>query len=361
MNTFLFGCKDLTTSWSKTNDYFYKTLKNYSNVLGFIDYNESTKALVKLYRKISALYFGVPPIRDSFQNFILKNVASKEYSALNLKESPHAFIHTSGIIVPDSLQNIAPHFAYIDATISSVLKYGKRKLPPRYVKHFIKSTNKLADKFSAFFTFNEWTKQSLTKEFGFDETNIFNIGFGANLKPYFGTKDYKNNLILIVLRRGLEESKGLNLLIRAFKIARQSNSNLKLAVVGTTLEKIEGVDYYEGFPREKTIELFQQASLYAMPALMEANGMVYPEALSCKTPILGLNRLAFPEFAGYGKYGFIVDEPRPELISDTILEAMNEPARLEKMGNDGQKFATERYNWDNVANKMLTIIEKYIK
>ena len=89
--------------------------------------------------------------------------------------------------------------------------------------------------------------------------------------------------------------------------------------------------------------------------------MVYPEALSCKTPILGLNRLAFPEFAGNGKYGFIVDEPCPELIADTILEAMNEPARLEKMGTDGQKFAIERYNWDNVANKMLTIIEKYLK
>ncbi len=94
-----------------------------------------------------------------------------------------------------------------------------------------------------------------------------------------------------------------------------------------------------------------------MPAIFEPNGMVFPEALSCKTPVLGLNRLAFPEFAGYGKYGFIVN-PDPQEIADKILFALDNPQLLEKMGREGQEFAVGRYSWNVVVQKMLDTINK---
>ena len=68
---------------------------------------------------------------------------------------------------------------------------------------------------------------------------------------------------------------------------------------------MDGVTYYYNEPRSKTVELLQKATLYVMPAIREPNGITYLEALANKTPIIGLNRFAFPEFCGYGEYGFI--------------------------------------------------------
>ena len=87
------------------------------------------------------------------------------------------------------------------------------------------------------------------------------------------------------------------------------------------IKKWDGVFYYYNQPRTVTVSLFQECALYAMPALLEPNGITYLEALANKMPILGLNRFAFPEFSGYGKFGFIVDEPILENVSIAICKA----------------------------------------
>ena len=43
---------------------------------------------------------------------------------------------------------------------------------------------------------------------------------GVNLEPYYGEKNYDDNLLLIVLRKGTEYYKGLLLLIDAFDIVK---------------------------------------------------------------------------------------------------------------------------------------------
>jgi len=249
------------------------------------------------------------------------------------------------------------HLAYTDASPLGSFKYGLVTHSAKYLKNLIRYTAQYAGRFKIIFTFNEWTRKSIIEDFGVAAEKVHNVGFGANLNPYLAGKKYDNGLILTVLRRGNEELKGLNLLLQGFKIAHNQNRNLKLAVVGTTCEAMAGVTYYEGHPRSKTISLFQEAALYAMPAIFEPNGMVFPEALSCKAPILGLDRLAFPEFAGYGKYGFIV-HPDPQDIADKILYALDNPQLLEKMGREGQEFAIKRYSWEVVVQKMLDTINK---
>jgi glycosyltransferase involved in cell wall biosynthesis len=262
--------------------------------------------------------------------------------------------------VPAGYQIKCPHVLYTDATIMGSIKYNDFNPGEKALQLFRKETLKYIERVKYVFTFNEWTKQSLIEDFHVEDNKVINVGFGANLDPYHGEKDYTNNQILIVLRRGLEKSKGLLLLLEAFKIVHKKNTTIKLSVVGTTLEPIEGVTYYEGYPRKKTIELFQQASLFAMPALFEPNGMVYIEALACKTPVLGLDRLAFPEFSGNGKFGFIVDD-NCEKISQTIQEVLDAPEKLKRMGEEGQKYVSERFNWNIVINKILEAnINKYL-
>jgi glycosyltransferase involved in cell wall biosynthesis len=344
--------EDVSKSWGKTNNHLLNELKKSSNIIGTIDYQINNKLLRKVHAIISNLFFGGSLIRDPFIDKLMELKFLFHFKLL--KKKPDIIIHASSICIPKSIGKNFKNILYTDATIKGAMEFNNYVPPKKSYNLFISETNKYIERTERVFTFNEWTKNSLETDFKVNNSKITNIGFGANLNPYYGKKDYSNGLILIVLRKGLEVNKGLYLLRDAFRIAKQKNHNLKLAVVGTSLEPEEGIEYFGDCPREKTIELFQTASLYAMPSLFEPNGMVYIEALACKTPILGLNRLAFPEFCGHGKFGFIV-EPDKDIIATELLKAFENPTDIEIKGRSGQEFVLNRYRWDIVTKKILEV------
>jgi len=337
-------------SWGKTGSFFLEELQKHADVIGIIDYSIKNRFLKKIHKLYNRIIIGQESFQNPFGNYRRERNFIRKFKKLNVV--PDVFIHLSSMVVPHGLSTKAMHVQYTDATISGSIKYNNTKYTNSYIKNFNKFTARYMGRMHCIFTFNEWTKNSLIEDFNVDVQKVINIGFGANLDYYKGEKRYDNKLILIVLRRGLEKNKGLHLLLEAFKRARKIDNDIRLAVVGTTLEPIEGVAYYEGFSREKTIELFREAVLYAMPALFEPNGMVYIEALASKTPIMGLDRLAFPEFAGYGNYGFIVPE-NPDEMATTLVEALNNPEKLQQMGSAGQNFVAGKYKWEVVVNNIL--------
>ena len=106
-------------------------------------------------------------------------------------------------------------------------------------------------------------------------------------------------------------------------------------------------------------QLFEQSALFAMPALNEPWGLVYLEALSCRTPILGLNRNSIPELTQHGQFGFAVSEPTAESIAAALLNAFSDVDRLAKMGRDGQKHCLHTFTWEHTAMRMLDAIDAF--
>ena len=341
-------------SWGKTNQYFLDHLKKVSNVVAVIDYRIKGRFLKRINKLISFLFFGGSTVRNPFMDFFMERNFEREMKLLQVK--PDLVIHSNAICITEELAIKCKHVQYSDSALEGMIDFMAFKPSKKSLKVFRNETSKYIGQLSKIYTFNEWTKKTISEKFNVPETKLKNIGFGANLIPFTGEKNYENNLILTVLRKGTEKEKGLDLLLEGFKRAKKTNDKLKLAVVGTRGESIDGVVYYENYPREKTVELFHQASLFAMPAMCEPNGMVYIEALACKTPILGLNRLAFPEFCDNGQFGFICEE-NPESVSKSILNAFVDLPRLKEMGIKGQRFVIGKYNWNEVVKKIISDYE----
>lgn len=249
-------------------------------------------------------------------------------------------------------------YAYIDRVWSPLIRMENTHKPgvERYIRRYEKNDKISLSYLEKCFTENEWSRRYIIDNYGLSEDKIINVGVGINTQYYMGKKDYSKHDLLIVLREGTENYKGLDLLLEAFQITRKYINDLSLHVVGTDYKKAVGVYYYYGLPRSVTIDLFQKCSLFAMPALLEPQGIVYLEALANKTPILGLNRFAFPEICGYGRYGFIASNATSESVSEQIIYAFSDPSRLEKMGLEGQQMVMKRYNWNAVVEKMLDVI-----
>lgn len=362
LNIILCGTGDFFSqqTWSGTYRALQTGLAKKVNIVGYIDYSVKNKYILALHKIYSHTFLGIEnSIRDNFINYFMEREFIRQY--LKIGKKVDFFFHVSALCIPARLANEAAHITYTDAAVAGFEKYAQVRLSKRFLKMFKSTSNIYVHRLALVFTFNRWTQKAIVDDFGIPENRIINAKFGINLEKYNGPKNYANKKLLIVLRRGRERDKGLWLLLEAFLIVRSSIPEVTLSIVGTTLDKqIEGIECFENFPREKTKELFREASLYTMPALFEVNGITYLESLACKTPILGLNRLAFPEFAGYGKYGYIVDDPSPECVARTIVDALSDPARLRSMGEAGQAFALKNYQWDRVVNNIIIAMERIV-
>lgn len=312
------------------------------------------KLLIKIYNKLA--YYRI----SARSPFLINSCSKYIERRITQTKIEHVLFISENVEVKNPHVNVS---IYVDAVLrplnqfGSNVKYTQRPGYERFLRIFERNDIKSCKRANQIFTQNEWTRQYLIKGYGIDEKKITNVGFGVNIKPLCEDKQYDKNLLLIVIRKGTEKYKGLYLLLEAFRIVRNKGLDIKLAVVGTDGPKEEGVTYYYNQPRSVTVELFKRCTLYVMPALSEPNGITYLEGLANKAPIIGLNRYSFPEFSGYGKYGFICNNEDPEELAGIIEKALSDKQLLKKMGEGGQKYVIEHYSWEKVADKMIEVIE----
>ncbi len=276
----------------------------------------------------------------------------------SLSPPPEVCLHLSDLCLPADLPGRARHYLYTDATLPGLARHQPRLVRPEFLRAYLRLTRRYLQRVGLVFTLNEWARRSFINDYGLPPDRVINAGFGIDLAAYDGPKDFARPWMVIVLRRKLEELKGLNLLLAAWPAIRRALPEARLAVVGTQLEgPPSGVTCHDQQPRETTIELMQQASLFTMPALGEPNGIVYPEALACRTPVLGLNRLAFPELCGHGEFGFVVHEADPAEVARTVIEAFRDRERLRTMGEAGQRFVLRNYTWPRTAGIIVDAVQ----
>ena len=207
------------------------------------------------------------------------------------------------------------------------------------------------------FTQSDWVRDYLTDDLKYPSDKVEKVGFGLNVKLLEEEKDYDKNLLLIVLRKGNEKLKGLCLLLEAFKKVQVQMPSAQLAIVGTEGEAQDGVTYYYNQPRSTTIELFKQATLYVMPALNEPNGQTYLEGLANKAPIVGLNRFAFPEFCGHGKYGYICQHEDADELASLLISALNNKEELMQKAEAGYQYVAKLdYNWPDIVKRFIEVM-----
>ena len=311
-----------------------------------------------IYGKIF-LNFGTA--RDPFLHRFCEQKINKTLK--HLEDKPDWLLFISDYRITDKMLGKYKTAGYFDAFIFTWLEYMEDNRFGK--KHFLRIYEKYnridLERMEVIFTQNEWTRQAIITHYSIAKEKIINVGFGVNLKPYQGEKNYNEEVLLIVLRKGTEKYKGLLLLLEAFQLLRKNRPQVKLAVVGTDV----GADHpnvtcYYNQSREVTVKLFKKATLYVMPALHEPNGITYLEALANKAPIVGLNRFAVPEFSGYGEWGFMAQNDHPQELANVMEEALSNKERLREMGIKGQQFVMERYRWELVVDKMVQTMEQFV-
>ena len=246
----------------------------------------------KFISLISKVYYSNPidTGRGRFHRYLNARKVKKETAI----SSSNMTLHVGTLDLPFLIypQN-QKHYLFCDSTWDLWARYSTEM--DGYTKRLVIDAEYLESKayhqMEHIFPTSEYVKDNLVSHYNVNPKNITVVGTGPGvLKPYYGLKNYSNGKILFAAKERFED-KERYLVLEAFKIALKSNPTLELTVVGQNEYqkeiKCSNIKAYGFISIEELQNIFNECSLFLMPAINEPWGLVYLEALSCKMPIVG--------------------------------------------------------------------------
>lgn len=164
--------------------------------------------------------------------------------------------------------------------------------------------------------------------------------------------------------------KGFEDLVAAFTKVESKHPDAMLVVISDASEDLQNQIHDAALgDRIRLLPLMSQdalkqwmvwADLFAMPSWSEAFGLVYIEAMTCRSPVLMTSDCGLAPQLGLvitepmaQQHGWIVEPRNVDAIAAALDNALSDPARLRRMGESGQAFVAERFTWNENARQLL--------
>lgn len=167
--------------------------------------------------------------------------------------------------------------------------------------------------------------------------------------------------------------KNVEKLIDAWALLRQRGRTESLILVGKMdyfFERLRRYVIAHGYDRGATTVIFpgyvtdgqlrwlyQHASIYAFPSLMEGFGLPGLEAMLEGLPVVSSDTSSLPEIFGDGAEYF--DPQDPVMIADAISKVLDSPVLRQNLIMRG-KARAEKYRWDEMAKQTLQFYQKML-
>ncbi|MDH3192539.1 MAG: glycosyltransferase family 4 protein [Nitrosopumilus sp.] len=173
-----------------------------------------------------------------------------------------------------------------------------------------------------------------------------------------------NNKQFIFLGR-LVFYKNIEVLIKAIKIVKIQDDEIKLFIVGggPQLERIQSIITNHGLQNniivkgyvdtKEKFELVSQSNALLFPSVCEGFGLVILEAFSQKKPVLVSNIGPMSEIIEHEKTGYVLDSDDENIWAEHIIRLAKNFDESKQMGENGNKVLKSRYNLDVMYEKLI--------
>jgi len=234
-------------------------------------------------------------------------------------------------------------------------------LGPRFEKLILKVPSK------AIHTISESTKDDLEK---FGAKKPIHIIF-PSIELIDSIQNQQNSLQFIYIGR-LVFYKNLEVLIKAVKIVKETEPQIKLKIVGggpheSTIRNLihdlrleSNVELKGYLSTKEKLDLLSQSNALLFPSLCEGFGLVILEAFSQNKPVLVSDMRPMSDIVSHNETGYVLD-PHDEMEwAKKMLELIKNPEISSKMGNAGRENLEDKYNVQKMCEKIIQMYESVI-
>jgi len=178
-------------------------------------------------------------------------------------------------------------------------------------------------------------------------------------------------LLLTVSR--LVPKNGVDVLISAFARILKDFPKAKLIIAGdgpemedlkalAKKERVEDSTYFLGYVQHDEIPAFMNmADAFIRVSLEEGLGIVFTEAMACKTPVVGTSVGGIPDVVDDGRTGFLVQPKDIDATAAAINRILSDPEASRTMAERGYETIEREFSWQSIYAKMLEVYKTVLE
>jgi glycosyltransferase involved in cell wall biosynthesis len=214
------------------------------------------------------------------------------------------------------------------------------------------------------------TSNYMAKEcFSLYKINPIVIPFGIEIERFI-PKEYpstENPLIIIGTIKALEQTYGMDLLIKAFALAtKESTAPLKLLIVGAgslmsefqllvkKLGIVNQVEFKGKIAHELVPKTLVKMDVFVNLSRQESFGVSVIEASASGLPVIVSNIEGLKEVYIENETAISVDINKLEEIKEKIILLGESIQTRKSMGQKGRQFVIENFNWTHCVEKQIS-------
>lgn len=238
----------------------------------------------------------------------------------------------------------------------------KRKEKEKYF--WISEEKKIYNRANVICATTQNAKKSLVNDYDIPESKIHVVGPGISA-PYDILEEDKipayDSKKIVFVGKGYK-GKGLDTLIKAFKIVRREVVDSTLTIIGpSTKIHGKGINFIDRIKDKNIVKQhYYKSAVFVMPSIFEPVGQVFLEAMSCKLPCIGTTLDAMPELIEDNYTGFTIKPGDYKILADHLIYLLNNPAIGQKMGINGYNKLKNEYTWEIVGGKISRAINSML-
>lgn len=163
--------------------------------------------------------------------------------------------------------------------------------------------------------------------------------------------------------------KGVDILIKAFKIVSDEFPDYKLKIVGycpdrTYFEKIaegnEKIEFCKPVYYDEAMAIMSKCALFVLPSRTEAMGRVLLEAMALKKPIVASNVDGIPTYIKDGFNGLLFEPGNERDLAEKIRKVLSDPDLAHRLGEYGFSYVHSHLSEKKYLERYYDLIEKVV-
>lgn len=178
-------------------------------------------------------------------------------------------------------------------------------------------------------------------------------------------KNIDGKTIKLVYAGRIDKNKNIPTTQRAMEQLRKEGYNVTLTVVGKIqdeaefrkIQKDQYTEYFPSMPKEKLIDIYRQADVFAMPSFKESFGLVYAEAMSQGLPVVYSKGQGFDGQFEEGTVGYRTASNNVEECADAIEKIADGYCEISK----NCVSSSAKFKWDSICKRYLEIYSCIVK
>lgn len=167
--------------------------------------------------------------------------------------------------------------------------------------------------------------------------------------------------------------KNLEVVIKAIKIVKKSEPEIKLVIVGggphekslkdlvLQLDLESNVQFSGYITTDEKSKLLATSNALVFPSLCEGFGLVILEAFDKSRPVLVSNIRPMSDIVNHEKNGFVLDPYNENQWADYLLRIIKNPQEATKMGQNGNQLLKTKYDQKSMYEKIMNMYSKTLK